>query len=1141
MNYGQSRSRYLSVLVVLLLAAALVALPAGGVSAATDYTWKWQNPLPTGNHLTDVSALDANNVWAVGDVGTILHYDGDSWNQQESGTTEMLLGVSALDASNVWAVGGSFTSGTILHYDGNAWSEQESGMTDIIWGVSALDANNVWAVTDLGVILHYDGDAWSEQYSGEEQSLRGVSALDAENVWAVGQDGTILHYDGESWSEQESGATDMLLGVSALDTENVWAVGGGFESGIILHYDGESWSEQESGATMGLSTVSSLNAGNVWATGLGGAIFHYNGDFWSEEESGTNRGLCGVSALDESNVWAVGDWGTILYNQGANWSHQSYSVTTDDLHSVSALDAGNLWAVGGGVSPGGYTSSIVHYDGTSWSEQYSGTGERLYGVSALNESNVWAVGGWDAAGDFYSTILHYDGNSWSEQYSTEGTSLDKVSALDEGNVWAVGNNFVEDVSTILHYDGNSWSEQLSLENWYLRNISALDANNVWAVGGDNFTGGIILHYDGNSWSEQLTLEEDWLDGVYALDESNVWAVGSFGTILHYDGESWSEQESGEDEYMFYGVQALDANNVWVAGCIYNGALKDSGIILHYDGASWGEQAHGTNNHYLFGVSVPDAGNVWVVGEAGAIFHGSPVAPSIDSITPTSGEVGTTVTVNGTNFGSSGGDSYVSFGDGKASSYGSWSDTQVKTKVPEGVEGKVKVTVTTAGGTSNSKDFTVTTPPPPPPSATTWYLAEGTNAWGFSTYITIENPEDKTLNAKITYMDPAPAASGNGIVGTRDVTLPPLSQTTVSSEPDIGAVDFSTEVECEDGKTIAVDRTMFWTGEGYSPEQTGYHNSIGTTSPAKTWYLPEGSSAWGFETWTLVLNPNDTEANVTLTYMTESGPVPVHEIVPANCRASYSMASDIGTHDASIQVESDVPVIAERSMYRNDRREGSCSIGATSPANDFFLAEGATGYDVGFTTWVLVQNPQETTNDVTLTYQTQAGEVSGPAFTMQPNSRKTVLVNESLPPNTNVSTTVHGSKPLIAERAVYFDNGTGEAFHSSVGLDSPHMTFMLPDGQTSEGFETWTLVANPNPGAVTVRVTYLPQGGGNPVTFTSEIPPGTRSTYDMADRLPSGRASILVQSLDGARPVMCERAMYKNDRGAGTDTIGGYSD
>ena len=503
-------------------------------------------------------------------------------------------------------------------------------------------------------------------------------------------------------------------------------------------------------------------------------------------------------------------------------------------------------------------------------------------------------------------------------------------------------------------------------------------------------------------------------------------------------------------------------------------------------------------------------------------------PRVNSVEPPAGPPGTRVTVSGTDFGPAQGSSTVTVG-GVPAKVVSWADTRIVIIVPEGTRGGA-VVVTTEGGASNEdRVFTVTRP--------TWYLAEGTNAWGFSTYISVANPNDTAVTARMTYMDPNPG-SGSGVVGTRDIELPPLSQTTVSSEPDIGAVDFSTKVECLQGRSIAVDRTMFWTGRG--APCPGYHNSIGTEAASRTWYLPEGSSNWGFETWTLVVNPGDSEANLTLTYMTEGlGPRAVKKTVPARSRATYSMAADIGEADASIMVESDRPVVAERSMYRDNRREGSCSVGATSPAGNCFLAEGATGYDAGFVTYVLVQNPSGADNEVKLTFQTPSGEVEGPSFTMPPGSRRTVRLNDLLPPNTDVSTRVHGSGALVAERAVYWDNGSGEAFHASIGLSLPHMAFTLPDGQADRGSETWTLVQNPNHGAARVRVSYLPQGGGKTVAFTDEIPPGARRTYNMADRT-SGRASVFVESLDGARPVMVERAMYMNNRGGGTGTVGCFS-
>jgi hypothetical protein len=336
--------------------------------------------------------------------------------------------------------------------------------------------------------------------------------------------------------------------------------------------------------------------------------------------------------------------------------------------------------------------------------------------------------------------------------------------------------------------------------------------------------------------------------------------------------------------------------------------------------------------------------------------------------------------------------------------------------------------------------------------------------------------------------------------------------------------------------------MFWTGPGYSPAQSGYHSSIGATAPSKIWYLPEGSSNWGFETWTLVENPNPTLAHVTLTYMTQDqGAKVFSKTVPAYSRATYNMASDLGVQaDASVKVTSDAPVIAEESMYRNNRREGSCSIGANTPATDYYLAEGTTAW--GFDTYVLVQNPNPVPSDVTITCMTPKGPVALPSFRMDADSRETTLLNHWLP-DTDMSVQVHATAPIVAERSMYWGAGTplGEACHASVGLDSPHMTFYLPDGQTSNGYETYTCVQNPNPGSVHVQVSYLPQGGGKAVTFTDEIAPNSRKTYSMGDKISSGRASVVVQSLDGARPIMVERSMYWNNRGAGTNTVGVYSD
>ncbi len=434
-------------------------------------------------------------------------------------------------------------------------------------------------------------------------------------------------------------------------------------------------------------------------------------------------------------------------------------------------------------------------------------------------------------------------------------------------------------------------------------------------------------------------------------------------------------------------------------------------------------------------------------------------------------------------------------------------------------GKVKVTGMKVGKKPVIMRFEKTLP--------LWFLAEGTTDWGFTTYITLQNPNDSSVSARITYM------TGSGLVAGPLVKMPARSQATLFPRDTLGNRDFSTRVECVEGLSIAVDRTMTWNRTGEEA-----HSSVGVTAPAKAWYFPEGSSKWGFETWLLIQNPGSSQATCQVTYMIEGeGPRTFTKTVPANSRASFDMAADIGAGDASIKVSSSVPVIPERAMYRNGRREGHDSIGTTAPAGDYYLAEGTTAW--GFTTYVLVQNPDTAEARVTLTFMTPTGPIPLPAFTMPANSRKTVKVNDVLA-GTDFSTRVSGSLPVIAERAMYWDNGTGEACHDSIGVDGPHMTFLLPDGDTSNGRETWTLVQNPNSFDVRVEVTYMTPSGTENVAFADTVPANSRKTYGMFERLPDGRASILVNCKTPGGKIIVERAMYWNNRGAGTDTVGAFS-
>ena len=83
-------------------------------SSASMNADKWM-PLasPTMQILRGLWASSDNNVYAVGDAGTILQFDGAMWRQVTSNTTTNLRAVWGSSFNNIYAVG---EGGTVLHY-----------------------------------------------------------------------------------------------------------------------------------------------------------------------------------------------------------------------------------------------------------------------------------------------------------------------------------------------------------------------------------------------------------------------------------------------------------------------------------------------------------------------------------------------------------------------------------------------------------------------------------------------------------------------------------------------------------------------------------------------------------------------------------------------------------------------------------------------------------------------------------------------------------------------------------------------------------------------------------------------------------------------------------------------------------------
>ena len=519
-------------------------------------------------------------------------------------------------------------------------------------------------------------------------------------------------------------------------------------------------------------------------------------------------------------------------------------------------------------------------------------------------------------------------------------------------------------------------------------------------------------------------------------------------------------------------------------------------------------------------------------------------PIIDSVYPPSGPLGTKVTIKGENFGSTQGSSKVTVG-GVEATVVSWSDTKIVIIIPEGTNGGAVVVTTAAGGSNNDKDFTVDEKTL---GSQAWIVAEGSTGEGFDTFILMQNPNDVPAPTAVAF------STEDGIQDGTLLEIPPNSRSTLRlSEymPDQWSI--STLVAAE--VPIVVERSMYWNSEQTACpyEMMSGHANLGLPAPMEpgfkmdassdrstNQYFPEGSTA-GFDTWILLFNPMETEAAATVTLMDETGPV-VEENVTVGPLSRQTVHLNKLLPDANqvaTRVESDTFLVAERSMYWDPAASamqpyqmigGHSTSGSPIAANGWYVAEGSTGG--GFETFILLQNPGDTEAPVTLTFSDASGVANQTAATMAAQSRSTFKVSDYVPDNFQVSTSVTSDVPVVAERSMYWDNrettepSSMKDGHSTVGEMGAARTWMVAEGSTGGGFDTFVLLANTEDTEATAAVTFMTEVGPQ-APFNIAIPANSRYTLRINEYLPDTfEVSTLITS---DRELVVERSMYWDNR------------
>jgi hypothetical protein len=382
------------------------------------------------------------------------------------------------------------------------------------------------------------------------------------------------------------------------------------------------------------------------------------------------------------------------------------------------------------------------------------------------------------------------------------------------------------------------------------------------------------------------------------------------------------------------------------------------------------------------------------------------------------------------------------------------------------------------------------------TAPTWYLAEGVTGF-FNTFILITNPGTTTdAQVEVKYLREFSGPITQSIVVPKNgrVTIPVNEGLDLDNDgtPETFLDEgFSTVVSSTNGVNIAVERSMYWNNF------EGGHESTAVTAPNRLWLFAEGvtggDAAFLWDTYLLIANPQNTDAEVTITFFRQDGPPLVHtRTVEANSRDTIGVgALDIdkdGTPDLpsgtsfSTRIEStnDVGIIAERAMYWSSNGitfiEGHNTPGVNAEGLQWAFAEGAEGRidesQINYGSFFLVSNSTGSVLNLRATFVREDGTGIVRTFEVPERSRFTLPTGDYpelrhrrfaafLESTNNV--------PFVAERAVYW----GEGFYGGTASV----------GTPWSGTISAPQAVNLTPTIATITPNTGPVAGGTVVTIT----------------------------------------------------------
>jgi hypothetical protein len=315
---------------------------------------------------------------------------------------------------------------------------------------------------------------------------------------------------------------------------------------------------------------------------------------------------------------------------------------------------------------------------------------------------------------------------------------------------------------------------------------------------------------------------------------------------------------------------------------------------------------------------------------------------------------------------------------------------------------------------------------------TWYLAEGVTSSDFDLFYLLQNPWSAPVTVEIDYLRPAPAQELR-----KPYVIPPFSRRTVWVNQEgsgLASAEVSAVVRTAESQPIVVERAVYVRG---SRTFEGGHASAGIAAPALEWFLAEGATGSYFDTFVLIVNPDERAATLRMDYLLGDGSsVTKEHTVPGRSRYTVWVdEEDAALADVAVstvvQSTNRVPVVVERAMwwrsYGQRWTEGHNSPGSTRFGSKWAVADVRSGGASNDETYVLIANTSYFPTQIVAHLTSEDGRTSKREFQIAARSRFNISVGAHFPElaGTRGSMVIDdpsGLSSLVVECSIYSDAG-----------------------------------------------------------------------------------------------------------------------